>query len=86
MRATTAIGWLTVMLILAGCGGGEKEPEEEPMKVEDTVFGDLIGTQDKARDRTNAAMESHREALRKQLESDEAPPPEADEGAPPPEE
>lgn len=80
MRATTAIGLLAAALALAGCGGGEKEPEpeEEPMEVEDTVFGDLIGTQDKARDRTNAAMDAHREALQKQIE--------ADEGAPPPEE
>ena len=78
MRATTAIGWLTAMLALAGCGGGEPETEKEPMKVEDTAFGDLIGTQDKARDRTHAAMDAHREALQKQLE--------ADEGAPPPEE
>jgi hypothetical protein len=78
MRATTAIGWLAAVLALAGCGGGEPEPEKEPMKVEDTVFGDLVGTQDKARDRTNAAMDGHREALEKQIE--------ADEGAPPPEE
>jgi hypothetical protein len=63
------------MFALTGCGGGEKEPEEEPMKVEDTAFGDLIGTQDKVRDRTNAAMETHREALEKRLEADEAPPP-----------
>ena len=78
MRATTAIGWLTAVLAFAGCGGSEPEPEpeKEPMKVEDTVFGDLIGTQDKVRDRTNAAMETHREALEKQLEADEAPPPE----------
>ena len=77
MRATTAIGWLTAMLALAGCGGGQKEaePEEEPMKVEETVFGDLIGTQDKARDRTNAAMETHREAVREQIEADEGAPP-----------
>ena len=78
MRATTAIGWLAAGLALAGCGGGEPEPEKEPMKVEETVFGDLVGTQDKARDRTNAAMDTHREALEKQLQ--------ADEGAPPPEE
>ncbi len=76
MRAISAVGWLTAVLAIAGCGGGEPEPEKEPMKVEDTVFGDLVGTQDKARDRTNAAMESHREALQKQLEADEAPPPE----------
>jgi len=78
MRAISAVGWLTAVIALAGCGGGEPEPEKEPMKVEDTVFGDLVGTQDKARDRTNAAMDTHREALEKRLE--------ADEGAPPPEE
>jgi hypothetical protein len=76
MRATTAIGWLAAMLVMTGCGGGEPEPEAETMKVEDTVFGDLIGTQDKARDRTNAAMEAHREALESQLEADEGAPPE----------
>jgi hypothetical protein len=78
MRATTAIGWLVAVLAIAGCGGGEPEPEKEPMKVEDTVFGDLVGTQDKARDRANAAVDTHREALEDRLE--------ADEGAPPPEE
>lgn len=76
MRATTAIGWLAAMLVLTSCGRGEPEPEEEPMKVEDTVFGDLVGTQDKARDRTNAAMDAHRKALETQLEADEGAPPE----------
>jgi len=76
MRATTTIGMLTVALALAGCGGGEPEPEKEPMKVEDTVFGDLIGTQDKARDRANAAVETHRKALESRLEADEGAPPE----------
>jgi hypothetical protein len=75
MRATTAIGWLAAVLALAGCGGGEPEPEKEPMKVEDTVFGDLVGTQDKARDRTNAAIDAHREAVKAQIEAGEAPPP-----------
>ena len=78
MRSISAVGWLTAVLALAGCGAREKEPEpeEETMKVEDTVFGDLVGTQDKARDRTNAAMETHREALESQLEADEGAPPE----------
>lgn len=76
MRATSTVGILVIALAIAGCGGGETEREEEPMKVEDTVFGDLIGTQDKARDRTNAAMETHREALESQLEADEGAPPE----------
>lgn len=81
MRATTAIGWLAAMLAFAGCGGGkEEESEKETIPVEDTVFGDLVGTQDKARDRTNAAMDTHREALDDQIEkSENAPPPEEEE-------
>jgi hypothetical protein len=46
------------------------------MQVEETVFGDLVGTQDKARDRSNAAVEQHREALDSRLEADEGAPPE----------
>jgi hypothetical protein len=76
MRATNTIRILAIAIAIAGCGGGEPEQEKEAMKVEDTVFGDLIGTQDKARDRTNAAMEAHREALESQLEADEGAPPE----------
>lgn len=76
MRATKTIRMLAIAIAIAGCGGGEPEQEKETMKVEDTVFGDLIGTQDKARDRTNAAMEAHRAALESQLEADEGAPPE----------
>ncbi|HUG04407.1 MAG TPA: hypothetical protein VML92_08260 [Steroidobacteraceae bacterium] len=76
MRATKTIGMLALALALASVGCGEPEHEKETMKVEDTVFGDLIGTQDKARDRTNAAMEAHRAALESQLEADEGAPPE----------
>jgi nitrous oxide reductase accessory protein NosL len=47
------MAWTVVVLAMAGCGKSEPEPEKPPMKVEDTVFGDLVGTQDKARDRTN---------------------------------
>lgn len=76
MRAIKTIRMLAIALAIAGCGGGDPEPEKETMQVEDTVFGDLIGTQDKARDRTNAAMEAHRDALESQLEADEGAPPE----------
>lgn len=34
--------------VLAGCGGSNSEPQEPP-KVEDTAFGDMVGTMDKAR-------------------------------------
>jgi len=69
----TTIGMMTAALLIAGCGG-QDEPEkkkEAPMKVEDTAFGPLIGTQDKARDRANAAVEERRENLNERLEEDE---------------
>jgi len=65
---------LLLIVATAGCGSSEPEPEEPPMKVEDTVFGDLVGTQDKARDRANEAMNAHREALEAQVNESEAPP------------
>jgi hypothetical protein len=73
MRKTRAGGWLAAALLLAGCGASEPEEKEEepPMKVEDTAFGPLIGTQDKARDRANAAVDRHRESLDQRLEKDE---------------
>jgi len=72
MRAIFAIGMLTAVVTLAGCGGSDEPVEkEEPMKVEDTAFGPLVGTQDKARDRANAAVEVHRENLDDRLEQDE---------------
>ncbi len=75
MPATATVWMLVAALALGGCGSSEPEPEPEPMKVEDTVFGDLVGTQDKARDRTNDAVDTHREALERRLDSDEGAPP-----------
>lgn len=80
MHTTKLVTALAVLLLTAGCGGGgddrDEEREEAPMQVEETVFGDLVGTQDKARDRSNAAVEQHREALESRLEADEGAPPE----------
>ena len=70
MRAIWTAGTFAV-LALAGCGKSEPAPEEPPMKVEDTVVGDLIGTQDKARDRTNAAVDAHKAALDAQISESE---------------
>lgn len=65
---------LFVMLALAGlaaCGAGEEgEPDRDPEPVE-TVFDDLISTQDKAQQRLDAAREGHKEALEQQLEASE---------------
>ena len=75
MHAILVAGVLALALTGAGCGGSdEPEKKEEVMKVEDTAFGPLIGTQDKARDRSNAAVELHRESLDRRLEEDEGAP------------
>ncbi len=72
MRICVTIGLLAAALALAGCGGSDEPKEEEPpMKVEDSAFGSLVGTQDKARDRANEAVDQHREQLKERLEEDE---------------
>ena len=75
MREILAIGVVTTMLLLAGCGGSDtaekKEKKDETMKVEDTVFGPLVGTPKKVQDRTDAAAEQYRESLNERLEQDE---------------
>jgi hypothetical protein len=72
MRIYVTIGILGAALALAACGGAdEPEKEEPPMKVEDSAFGPLVGTQDKARDRANAAVDLHREQMKERLEEDE---------------
>jgi nitrous oxide reductase accessory protein NosL len=70
MRTIWMAGLIAV-LAMAGCGRSEPEPEEQPMKVEDTVFGDLVGTQDKARDQANAAVEQHKAALDAEIRESE---------------
>ena len=70
MRAVWLAGAIAA-LAMAGCGKSEPEPDEQPMKVEDTVFGDLVSTQDKARDRTDAAVEAHKAALDAQIRESE---------------
>ena len=70
MRRIWMAGMFSVIAV-AACGKSEPETEEQPMKVEDTVFGDLVGTQDKARDRTNAAIEAHKAALDAQIRESE---------------
>jgi hypothetical protein len=70
MRKLIAFG--IVAAVLAGCGGAdEPQKKDEPMKVEDTAFGPLVGTPKKVEDRVNASQDQYRESLDDRLEEDE---------------
>jgi hypothetical protein len=69
-----AVVGMIVALSAAGCGGSdepEKKEKEEVMKVEDTVFGPLVGTPKKVEDRVEASQDQYRESLNRRLEEDE---------------
>lgn len=67
--------WILPLLFVAltACGDGERDErqEREVMKPEETVFRDLVTAPGKVQERTDAAMESHREALEGRLAEDE---------------
>lgn len=70
---------LAALLLAAGCGGAgdrDEEAEEPPMKVEDTVVGDLVTAPGRVEDRVNSAVDSHRESLKSRIEADEGTAPE----------
>ena len=70
MRAIIATGLLAIMV--GGCGGrDEPEESEKPMKVEDTVFAPVVTAPARVQDRTNTAVELHRENMNERLERDE---------------
>lgn len=75
MPSNSRLAALSLLLALAACGDKHGE-EREVLKPEETVFGDLITAPGKVEDRTNAAMDLHREALQKQLRESEGAPPE----------
>lgn len=55
------------LLILVGCGGSADVPEPAPPPVEDTAFGEMVGTMDKARTVEDTTMQ-HKEELDRQLD------------------
>ena len=70
-----------LLATLSACGGGDKSREREVMKPEETVVGDLVTAPARVEERTEAAMEAHREALQKQIsESEGGSPEEPDDG------
>jgi hypothetical protein len=66
-------GMIVVLLLagLAACGAGDRHEEREVMKPEETVVGGLVTAPDRAAQRTDAAVDVHREALDSRLREDE---------------
>ena len=64
---------LLAALVVAGCGENNSSREEEPMAVEDTVFGDQVEQIHRAEDRAKE-MEGRMQDLNKQLEGAEGQP------------
>ena len=49
MQTRSAFAILGAALVLLGCGQAEDAREQSPQPVEETAFGNMIGTIDKAR-------------------------------------
>lgn len=71
MRVYVTFGCVAAALALAGCGGAGKDGKEEPMKVEDTAFGPLVGAPKRVEQRTDAAVKQHRDSMDRRLDEDE---------------
>ena len=70
MRAIWLAGTIAT-LALAGCGSSEPEEQEPPMKVEETVVGDLVTLPRKVQVKTDAATQAHKAALDAQISASE---------------
>ena len=53
---------LALVAMLAACGATEDSPRAEPPPVEETAFGDMVGTMDKARGVEDATLQ-HEQSL-----------------------
>lgn len=72
-RTSLAILSLAVIAAgaLSGCGGSsETEAPPEPPPVEDTAFGDMVGTMDKARG-VQDTVDTHKQDVDQQIQSAE---------------
>jgi hypothetical protein len=63
---------LATAALVSACGGDPEPaaPEEPPPRVR-TFADDMIGVKDKAQQRTEAAVETHRDAMQQRLQEDE---------------
>lgn len=68
-RVMKAVAAAALVLLLAGCGR-DHEPEEQPMPVEESVFGDQVEQIDRTRERVEE-MEGRMQDLNSQLDQAE---------------
>lgn len=60
------------LFMLAACGGqSESEARPQPPPVEDTAFGDMVGTMDEARG-VQDTMDGRKQELDQRLQAEEA--------------
>jgi hypothetical protein len=79
MRRLNAPALVLLALMLASCDSGKEadsQPPAEPKARVATFADPLIGTQEKARQRTEDAVETHRQALDQQMRAAEGETPE----------
>lgn len=69
MNAHRSLAALFVAAALTACGAGREEAREPP-PVEDTVFGDMVGTMDKARG-VQDSMQEQKEQRDREIDSAE---------------
>ncbi len=56
---------------LSACGKSEPPPEKKSLKVEDTVFGGLVATKERAKVETEKAMELNKQKLDEAMKKSE---------------
>lgn len=69
MRTNQHISLIAISMLVTACGA-QDEPRPEPPTVEDTAFGDMVGTMDKARSVEGTTLQ-HKQDLDRALEQSE---------------
>jgi len=69
MKTNQRFSLVAALLLLTACGA-QDEPRPEPPPVEDTAFGDMVGTMDKARAVEDTTLQ-HKEDIDRALQESE---------------